>query len=110
LIEKSNRKKKQQQPITIVTRKNEINQEDDYEIPQSEQNQTLKLKKQPSLHYITPTEINIELNNNKPISKQILNAIKKSKNNQEQTKTDEFFENGPHTNPEETIVNITSSA
>jgi hypothetical protein len=120
LIEKNNRKKKQ--PITIVTHKNEEEKEEEeqvvYEIPRSEQNSTLKLKKQPSSHSITLTEINIELNNNQPISKQILNAIKNSKNNnnnnnnntQEQTTMDEFFENGPHTNPEKTIVNITSSA
>jgi hypothetical protein len=31
-------------------------------------------------------------------------------NNQEQLTTDDFFENGPHTNPEETIANITISS
>jgi hypothetical protein len=82
--------------MTIVTRKNEIKQKEEeqavYEIPQSEQISSPTLKKKQSVHTNTPIESNIESNNNK------------------QTATDEFFENGPHTNPEEINMNITSSA
>jgi len=75
------------------------------------------LKKKRPFHTINTIESNTSngQNNNKQISKQILHAIMNSmNNNQEQSAipapsvNDEFFENGPLTNPEETIANITT--
>ncbi len=121
--------KKQQSPITLITRKNKINQDKHivYETPHSEQVQvpisnTHTLKKKRPFHTITATGSTSAngQNNNNQISKQILHAIMNSmNNNQEQitipprpassSVTDEFFENGPLTNPEETLANITAS-
>jgi len=98
LIENVHRKKKQP-AIIRVTHENEEEQVV-YEIPQSEQTSISKFEK-------THSSPLTESNN----SKQILHTIIKSKTpNQEQIITDEFFENGPYTNPEETIANITSTA
>ncbi|CAF2380381.1 unnamed protein product [Rotaria sp. Silwood2] len=114
LIDKGNRKKKQQQQSTTnLSSKDKIIPDEEqvvYETPQSEQIQTLNKKQ--SLPTTTTTENSDEQNNNnKQISKQILHAILNSMtNNQEQTTMDEFFENGPYTNPEETLTNITSTA
>jgi hypothetical protein len=109
LIEKSHRKKNQQS-ITILTRKTKTNEGEEqtiYETPRSEP--IFKEKQSPLI--ITSIGSNDETNNNNPISRQILYAIMNSKNkNSEQTTTDDFFENGPHTNPEETMGNITSTA
>jgi len=102
-----------QLPLLLVKiKKNESEEQVVYETSQSEQIQPSTLKKTPSPYIIASLASNDGLNNNnKHYSKQILYAIMNSKNNkQEQTTTDEFFENGPHTNPEETIANITSSA
>jgi hypothetical protein len=120
--------KKKQPPITIITRKNKINQDEQnvYEAPHSEQIQvpvcnshTLK-KKRPfhTINAIGSSSSNNEHNNNKQISKQILHAIMNSmnnnNNNQEQSTAapaaDEFFEEEPLTNPEEPIDNTTDSA
>ncbi len=116
--------KKKQSPITIITRKNKINQDEQnvYEAPHSEQTQapvcnSHTMKKKRPFHTINTIESNTSngQNNNKQISKQILHAIMNSmNNNQEQSAipapsvNDEFFENGPLTNPEETIANITT--
>lgn len=121
--------KKIQSPITIITRKNKVHQDEQifYETPQSEQIQmpicnTHTLKKKRPFHTITATgSTSIKGQNNKQISKQILHAIMNSMNNNNQEQVpisprpisasvnDEFFDNGPHTNPEETIDNITVS-
>jgi hypothetical protein len=75
------------------------------------------MKKKRPFHTINTIESNTSngQNNNKQISKQILHAIMNSmNNNQEQSAipapsvNDEFFANGPLTNPEETIANITT--
>ena len=112
--------KKKSLPLTIITRKTKLNPDEQnvYETPHSEHVQTSSchshtLKKQRPFHTITTSGGN----NNKQISKQILHAIMNSMNNtQEQqpsvTRTssvyDEFFENGPLTNPEDTLANITT--
>jgi hypothetical protein len=121
--------KKKQSPITLITRKNKIKQDEQtvYEAPHSEQTQppicnTHTLKKKRPFHTITAIGSSNghghNNNNNKQISKQILHAIMNSMNNNQEQSTipprpasvnDEFFENGPLTNPEETIANITAS-
>ncbi|CAF0758903.1 unnamed protein product [Rotaria sp. Silwood1] len=115
LIDKGNRKKKQQSAINLSS-KDKINQDEEqvvYETPLSEQIQP-SYKKQ-SFHTTTTTTTtensDEQNNNNKQISKQILHAILNSMtNSQEQSVMNEFFENGPYTNPEETLTNITSTA
>ncbi len=128
-LTKTNFIKKKQSPVTLITRK-KINQNEQivYEASHSEQIQaptcnTHTLKKKRPLHTITTTgnsSANGQNNNTKQISKQILHAIMNSmNNNQEQVRisprpasssvNDEFFDNGPLTNPEETIANITTS-
>ncbi|CAF1197311.1 unnamed protein product [Rotaria magnacalcarata] len=122
--------KKTPPPITIITRKNRSMQSEQiaYEEPQLEQTETVLLnnhtviKKRPCNTIITTgtSECSNGQNNNKQVSKQILHAIMNSMNNNQEQSTagppivalssavnDEFFENGPLTNPEETIVNIT---
>lgn len=111
--------KKKSLPLTIITRKNKLNPDEQnvYETPHSEQVHTPTcnshtLKKQRPFHTINASGNT----NTKQISKQILHAIMNSMNNtQEQppaTRTssvyDEFFENGPLTNPEDTLANITT--
>ena len=114
LIDKGNRKKKQS--TTNLPPKTKIQHHEQeqvvYETPKSEQlsipaSTTYTLKKKQSLRTSEPTN-----ESNKQISKQILHSIinNSTNNNQDQSTTDDFFENGPHTNPEETMVNITSSA
>ncbi len=106
-------------PITLITRKTRIQQDESnvYETPHSEQTQTPvcnthTLKKKRPFHTITATG---QHNPNKQISKQILHAIMNSMNNNQEQVTvpaavnDEFFENGPLTNPEEPAPNITTS-
>ena len=123
-------------PITLITRKNKSNQDDQivYEPPHSEQirapvRNSHTLRKNRPFHTINVMatsnsngQNDISNNNNKQISKQILHAIMNSmNNNQEQSMkgppiassssvNDEFFEKGPLTNPEETIANITTLA
>jgi len=79
-----------------------------YEVPQAEQSSSLSLKK------IASFDDDKQSTSDTQISKQLLHSImntkKKDSTNLEQSKRDEFFEHGPHTNPEETVVNITSSA
>ncbi|CAF4377249.1 unnamed protein product, partial [Rotaria magnacalcarata] len=122
--------KKTPPPITIITRKNRSMQSEQiaYEEPQLEQTEIVLLnnhtviKKRPCNTIITTgtSECSNGQNNNKQVSKQILHAIMNSMNNNQEQSTagppivalssavnDEFFENGPLTNPEETIVNIT---
>ncbi|CAF3352517.1 unnamed protein product [Rotaria socialis] len=123
--------KKPPPPITIITRKNRLMQNEQiaYEEPQLEQTEIVLLnnhtviKKRPCNTITTTTgtsECSNGQNNNKQVSKQILHAIMNSMNNNQEQSTagppmvalsstvnDEFFENGPLTNPEETIVNIT---
>jgi hypothetical protein len=117
--------KKKPSPITIITRKNKINRDEQnvYETPHSEQTQgpiynSHTLKKTRPFHTITTIGSNNtnEQTNNKQISKQILHAIMNSMNNNQEVKptrafsvNDEFFENGPLTNPEETLPIITPS-
>ena len=117
--------KKKQLPLTLITRKNKINQDEQilYEAPNSEKTEapgcnSHTLKKKRSFHTINTARNNTSdgQNNNKQISKQILHAIMNSMNNNQEQSTipspstnDEFFENGPLTNPEETIANITAS-
>ena len=109
--------KKKALPLTIITRKNKLNPDEQnvYETPHSEQVpsptcHTHTLKKQRPFHTITASGNG----NNKQISKQILHAIMNSMNNTQDQPTrtssvyDEFFENGPLTNPEETLANITT--
>ncbi|CAF3696404.1 unnamed protein product [Adineta steineri] len=126
----SNTLKKKSSPLTLITRKNKINQDEQivYEAPLSEQTQapicnTHTLKKKRPFHTINTigSSTNTTHNpTNKQISKQILHAIMNSmNNNQEQiiipsqaspsSVNDEFFENGPLTNPEETLTNVTTS-
>ncbi len=117
--------KKKSTPITLITRKNKINRDEQnvYETPHSEQIQcnshTLK-KTRPFLTITTAgNSIANGQTNNKQISKQILHAIMNSMNNNQEQLTanptrafsvnDEFFENGPLTNPEEILPIITPS-
>ncbi|CAF1012835.1 unnamed protein product [Rotaria sordida] len=131
----TNTLKKKPPSITLITRKNKLNQDEQfvYEAPHSEQTQVPisnchATKKKRSFHTINVTgtnnsnngQTNNNNNNNKQISKQILHAIMNSmNNNQEQTTigppitlsssvNDEFFENGPLTNPEETMATMTT--
>ena len=108
--------KKKPSPITILTRKNKSNQNEPlvYEAPHSEHMQlavcdTHTLKKKRPFHTLTTAG----QNTNKQISKQILHAIMNSmNNNQEPTApiapsvTDEFFDNGPLSNPEESLTHL----
>ncbi|UJR35582.1 hypothetical protein I4U23_028335 [Adineta vaga] len=125
LIDKGgNRKKKGQPsfPLTLITRKNKTNQNDEqtvYETPQSEQlpptvKSSFPIKKTQSSHPLITTENDHESDGNKHVSKQILHAIMNSMNHTNKkshtTNADEFFENGPHTNPEETLLNSISSS
>ncbi|UJR10384.1 hypothetical protein I4U23_014589 [Adineta vaga] len=132
----SNALKKQQSPITLITRKNHINRDEPmlYETPHSEQTQpsvcntyTMK-KKRPSHTNNTAgcSNNNGQKNTNQQMSKQILHAIMNSMNNNQEplsmtpppppipaspiSVNDDFFENGPLTNPEETIANMTVSS
>ncbi|CAF3390997.1 unnamed protein product [Rotaria sp. Silwood1] len=127
----TNTLKKKPPPITLITRKNKLNQDEQfvYEAPHSDQTQvpmcnSHTTKKKRPFHTInvtgTTNSNNGQNNNNKQISKQILHAIMNSmNNNQEQTTigppitlsssvNDEFFENGPLTNPEETMATIST--
>jgi hypothetical protein len=118
----TNTLKKKSSPITLITRKNQINHDEQnvYEAPHSEQTHTRvsnshTLKKTRPFHTITATG-NSHVNgqhNNKQISKQILHAIMHSMNNNQEpsitTGNDAFFEHGPLTNPEETVGNISPS-
>ncbi len=115
--------KKKSSPITIITRKNKITRDEQivYETPHSEQIQAPifnghTLKKNRPFHTVTATGTTNAngQTTNKQISKQILHAIMNSMNNNQESPTartfsanDEFFENGPLTNPEETIPIIT---
>lgn len=126
--------KKKPPPITIITRKHRLTQNEQmsFEIPQSEpadmslsNSHTLKKKRPSNNSNLAGTAMNHpgqnnNNNNNKQVSKQILHAIMNSMNNQDQPSigppaiafpssvNDEFFENGPLTNPEETLVNMTN--
>ena len=111
LIDKGNRKKKQQSNIKVKSKEkfNHIEGQLIYESLPTEQIQALK--KTQSSNNVMTNENNIEQNNNKQISKQVLHAIMNTMTrNREESSMNEFFENGPYTNPEETIANITSSA
>ena len=114
LIDKGNRKQQQQQQSNIKLKSkekfNQVEEQAIYESLPSEQIQALK--KTQSLNNAITNENSVEPNNNKPISKQILHAIMDTMtpNQEEESSMNEFFENGPYTNPEETIANITSSA
>lgn len=113
LIDKGNPKKKQQKSTSSLTSK-----EDRiiYETPKSEQIQTSScnnhvLSKKQSFTTIVTHENNDEQSNNKQVTKQILHTILNSMaNNQEQADVNEFFENGPYTNPEDVMANIASTA
>lgn len=110
--------KKTNSPITILTRKHRVAHEDPlvYDTPNIEQNQMGTLKKKRSMTSLNQVGQN-QNNANKQISKQILHAIMNSMNNIQdgngtaQTSTaDEFFDNGPLSNPEETMVRIVDSS
>ncbi|CAF0937452.1 unnamed protein product [Adineta ricciae] len=119
LIDKGAQRKKKSLialPITLITRKTKANQDEEqtaYEAPQSEQlpppvKNIYPIKKTQSSHPLTTTDTNDhQPDTSKQVSKQILHAIMNSMNNKSTVNADEFFENGPHTNPEETHVNPT---
>lgn len=118
--ENSETLRKTQSPITIVTRKNRVSQEEPmvYDTPVVDQSQlsvsnmqTMKKKR------IVQATAPVGQTNNKQISKQILHAIMNSMNNiQEPVGTipssanDDFFENGPLSNPEDTMTRIVDSS
>lgn len=113
VVDRTHTLKKKPSPITILTRKNKTNQNEPlvHDAPFSEltqppacNTQTLK-KKRPSHPLNTSGQTN-----NKQISKQILHAIMNSMNNNQEptvaiepSATDEFFDNGPLRNPEESL-------
>ena len=100
LIEKVQRKKKQKQPaINPVAPENE-EESVVYEAPQSEQTSLSKFEKKLS----TPSIISTETKNEPNI------IIKSKTPNEEHTVTDEFFDNGPYSNPEEAIAKKSSTA
>ena len=110
--------KKKPSPITIITRKTSMKQEEQnvYETPQSDQmqvsvsNSQVSNKRRPS----NATSVGSRgTNGNKQMSKQILHAIMNSMNNNQDglpATTEDFFDKGPLSNPEETISNITDSS
>ncbi|CAF0847591.1 unnamed protein product [Adineta ricciae] len=121
--------KKQKSPLTLITRTNPTNCDEamTYETPQSEQIQppvcnTHTMKKKRPFHTINTAGCSIA--NNQQMSKQILHAIMNSMNHNQEplsntpppipasptSVNDDFFENGPLTNPEETIANMTPSS
>ncbi|CAF0959999.1 unnamed protein product [Adineta steineri] len=91
LIDKGNRKKKQQSPITILTRKNKIEEQVVYETPQSDQIQTSEC-------------------NTYSIKTKQSSRISPINNHKIEAKTNDFFDIGPHTNPEEIMIKMTSSS
>lgn len=123
LIDKGDRKKKPQPslPLTLITRKHRSNQDEEplvYEAPHSEHlpapgKSAYPIKKTQSSHPFTSGNP-AESDSSKQVSKQILHAIMNSMTHgtisPSQTDTDEFFEKGPHTNPEETAVSLAPSA
>jgi hypothetical protein len=114
-VDRTHTLKKKPSPITILTRKNKSNQNE----PHSKQTQALvcnthTLKKKRPFHTMNTSG---QSNNNKQISKQILHAIMNSmNNNQEQmpptgpSVTDEFFDNGPLSNPEGSLDHLPSDS
>ena len=121
--------KKQKSPLTLITRTNPMNRDEamTYETPQSEQMQppvcnTHTMKKKRAFHTINTAGCSTA--NNQQMSKQLLHAIMNSMNHNQEplsntpppmpasptSVTDDFFENGPLTNPEEAIANMTPSS